>query len=133
MLTYKKYKTMRNRTYIVAGIIAMIILVFSIRTVIGDTKRETISCTIRNKQVQTRMTGAGGDITTEYRYLVKTDKELFVIENSLINGAYNNSELFMSLDTGKQYTITKLKHSYSNTQYRYCQLYKPARRKTQYR
>jgi hypothetical protein len=106
MLTYKKYKTMRNRTYIVAGIIAMIILVFSIRTVIGDTKRETISCTIRNKQVQTRMTGAGGDITTEYRYLVKTDKELFVIENSLINGAYNNSELFMSLDTGKQYTLT---------------------------
>ena len=97
---------MRNRTYIIASIIVLVNLSLIIKTVIGDTKRETISCTIRSKQVQTRMTGAGGDITTEYRYLVKTDKELFVIENSLINGVYNNSELFMSLDTGKQYTIT---------------------------
>lgn len=43
--------------------------------------------------------------TTDIRYLVITDKETFVVKNSLINGKFNNSDVFFRLKKGAYYTF----------------------------
>lgn len=47
-----------------------------------------------------------GKNSTSFRYLVITDKETFVVRNSLINGKFNNSDLFFRLQKGATYTFT---------------------------
>jgi hypothetical protein len=48
---------------------------------------------------------ANHNITTEIRYLVLTDKETFVIKNSLLNGKYNNSDIYFRLVKDSTYTF----------------------------
>lgn len=43
--------------------------------------------------------------TTDIRYLVITDKETFVIKNSMINGKFNNSDVFFRLKKGAYYNF----------------------------
>lgn len=42
---------------------------------------------------------------TSYRYLVVTDKETFVCESSLLNGKFNNSDIFFHLKQDSTYTF----------------------------
>jgi hypothetical protein len=44
-----------------------------------------------------------GSISTQIRSLVITDKEAFVCESSLLNGKFNNSDIFWRLEKGKVY------------------------------
>lgn len=41
--------------------------------------------------------------STDIRYLVITDKETFIVQNSLLNGKFNNSDLFFRLKKGSVY------------------------------
>ena|SRR6478736_10410021 len=56
-------------------------------------------------QQQTIMTGGKDNISTEIRYLVITDKETFIVETSLLNGKYNNSDIFWRLKEGSVYNF----------------------------
>lgn len=43
--------------------------------------------------------------STEYRYLVITDKETFICKNDFINGKFNNSDIFFKIKEGQTYTF----------------------------
>lgn len=54
---------------------------------------------------QKTTSGSEGNISTEIRYLIVTDKETFVSENSILNGKYNSSEVFYSLKKDSIYSF----------------------------
>ena len=49
--------------------------------------------------------GADGNMSTEIRYLVITNKETFVCESSLLNGKFNNSDIYWHLKKDSTYTF----------------------------
>ena len=49
-------------------------------------------------QQQQLISGTDGNVKTEIRYLVITDKETFVCESSLLNGKFNNSDVYWHLE-----------------------------------
>ena len=51
------------------------------------------------------VSGTDGDIRTEMRYLVVTDKETFICENSILNGKFNNSDIFFRLKKDSIYNF----------------------------
>ena len=51
------------------------------------------------------ISGTDGDIRTEMRYLVVTDKETFICENSILNGKFNNSDIFFRLKKDSIYNF----------------------------
>ena len=51
------------------------------------------------------VSGMDGDIRTEMRYLVVTDKETFICENSILNGKFNNSDIFFRLKKDSIYNF----------------------------
>jgi predicted transcriptional regulator len=70
-----------------------------------DLQTETVTVKIKNKMCQELVSGSKEDISTEYRYLVSTDKEVFKIEKSLIHGVFSSSDRYLLLDTGKTYAL----------------------------
>ena len=62
-------------------------------------------CKVIELQQQQLITGSGKSVSTEIRYLVVTDKETFVCESSLINGKFNNSDVFWRLKKDSTYTF----------------------------
>lgn len=62
-------------------------------------------CTVIELQQQQLISGTNGDLNTEIRYLVVTDKETFVCETSFINNKFNNSDIFWRLEKGKTYNF----------------------------
>ena len=99
---YSKPKNPIKKWLIIAG---CILAAAGLIDISGDLKRETVTGKVISKQIQPIISGSKGDVSTEYRYLVRTDKEMLVVINSLANFKYNNSEIFMGLDTGKTYTF----------------------------
>lgn len=63
------------------------------------------NCKVMDLQQQSIIKGEDGDISTEIRYLVITDKETFVCENSLLNGKFNNSDIFWRLKKDSNYNF----------------------------
>lgn len=43
--------------------------------------------------------------TTDYRYLVITDKGTFICDSSLVNGKFNNSDLFWHIQKDSAYNF----------------------------
>ncbi len=87
-------------------IIIGIIIVSAIATnIAGSMKTEIIYGKVIAKQIQQKISGSGNDLKTEIRYIVATDKETYVVENSVINLKFNNSDIYMRIDTGKSYTF----------------------------
>jgi hypothetical protein len=97
-----KLKNPFKKWFIISGGVIVLALLVS---VLGDLQRQTVTGKVISKQMQTKISGTDGSISTEQRYLVRTDKEMFVVSNSLINMKYNNSEIYMGLDSGKTYTF----------------------------
>lgn len=62
-------------------------------------------CKVLDLQQQQTIKGSDGDLRTEIRYLVITDKETFVCENSMLNGKFNNSDIFWRLKRDSVYTF----------------------------
>ena len=69
--------------------------------------------TVQSLQQQTLIKGSKNKVSTEIRYLIITDKGTFVCESSLVNGKFNNSDIFWHLKEGKKYTFYVSGHSKS--------------------
>ena len=98
----KKSKSPITKWFIIVGCIFASLLLIDIS---GDIRRETVIGKVTSKQMQSKLSGDKDNMSTEFRYLVRTDKEMFVVVNSIANFKYNNSEIYMGLDTGKTYTF----------------------------
>ena len=87
---------------LVIGLIVMTIVV----TVWNDSKVSLVrNCKVIELQQQQLISGSNNSVRTEIRYLVITNKETFVCENSVINGKFNNSDMFWNLKKDSTYTF----------------------------
>jgi len=68
-----------------------------------STTSTVANCTVTKLQHIQILSGSGDDMSTEVRYLVITDKETFICKNSILNGKFNNSDIFWRLKEGGVY------------------------------
>lgn len=88
-------------------IIAVVILVAALAvSASGQLKVEKVqNCKVLELQQQQLVKGSGKSLTTEIRYLVITNNETFVCQSSLLNGKFNNSDMFFRLKKDSTYTF----------------------------
>jgi len=91
-----------RKFFIIALGIALLIVGLNIA---NSTKTETITAKVINLQSQQLIKGSGNNMSTEIRYLVITEKETFVCESSLLQGKWNNSDIFWHLQKDSTYTF----------------------------
>ena len=73
---------------------------------VGSTKIDTVrDCKVIKLQQQQIISSSDGSVSTEIRYLIITDKETFICESSLLNGKFNNSDIFWRLKEGETYSF----------------------------
>ena len=113
--------------FLFIGVIAIIMFGIS---VFNQTNVETISnCKVINLQQQQLISGTDGNLDTEIRYLVITDKETFVCETSPLNMKFNNSDIFWRLQKDSIYNFKVAGIGKSMlTQYRNILSYEPTRK-----
>jgi hypothetical protein len=63
------------------------------------------NCKVINLQQQQLIEGSGNTVNTKIRYLVITENETFVCETSLMNGKFNNSDVYWHLKVDSTYTL----------------------------
>jgi len=88
------------------GVVIVISVFIGIITLNVCSARHTsivYDCKVMELQQQQLIKGSGNDMKTEIRYLVITDKETFICESSILNGKFNNSDIFWRLEKGKTY------------------------------
>lgn len=94
-----------NGKLIAIGIIlSVFLLIFSPLIIVGidSTKIDTIKdCKVLALTEQQLISQNG----TTIRYLVITDKETFVCESSIVNGKYDNSDIYWRLKKDSTYTF----------------------------
>lgn len=91
--------------------ILVIILISIFISVSNQTLVEVVKdCKVIELQQQQLIEGTGKSVTTEIRYLVITDKETFICESSILNGKYNNSDIFWRLKKDSTYTFKVAGH-----------------------
>lgn len=105
-----KFNSSFGRTPLMFKIIPAIIVIAIIGsiylTVQNQSKVDIVqSCKVMDLQQQQLINGTGNNMKTEIRYLVITDKETFVCESSLLNGKFNNSDIFWRLKKDSTYTF----------------------------
>lgn len=95
--------------FLIASIFVLVALFFAIGIGFASYNAlhtETITnVTVESLQQQQLISGSKNNVSTEIRYLVITDKGTFVCESSLLNGKFNNSDIFWHLKEGKKYTF----------------------------
>lgn len=97
---------MRTQTYLFFGFFALLILGTISLGVYNDTKISVVeNYKVIELQQQQLITGGKDNMSTEIRYLVITDKETFICENSILNGKFDNSNIFWHLKKDKTYTF----------------------------
>ena len=62
-------------------------------------------CKVIDLQQQQLISGSKDNMRTEIRYLVITDKETFICESSLLNGKFDNSNIFFNLKKDSTYNF----------------------------
>lgn len=62
-------------------------------------------CKVIDLQQQQLISGTKDNMSTEIRYLVITDKETFICESSLVNGKFDNSDIFFRLKKDSVYSF----------------------------
>lgn len=105
-----KFNSSFGRTPLMFKIIPAIIVILIIASIYltfqNQSKVDIVqSCKVMDLQQQQLINGSGNNMKTEIRYLVITDKETFVCENSLLNGKFNNSDIFWRLKKDSTYTF----------------------------
>lgn len=93
---------MRNYFYLIVIAIAAI---FIFNLYVSQQHEVVYKCKVIDLQQQQKITGNNGNMSTEYRYIVITDKETFICESSLFNGKFNNSDIFYNLHKDSTYTL----------------------------
>lgn len=72
----------------------------------GATKTDIVrDCKVIKLQQQQIISSSDGSVSTEIRYLIITDKETFICQSSMLNGKFNNSDIFWRLKEGDTYTF----------------------------
>lgn len=91
------------------GIIGLFVFLLISSIIVSISNQLNVStvenCKVIDLQQQQIIKGSGGNISTEIRYLVITDKETFVCESSLLNGKFNNSDIYWHLKKDNTYTF----------------------------
>lgn len=85
------------------SIILFIVLIVGMITCnsIGQLKKETVTCKVIEAVAQMKVNKK----STDYRYLVITDKGTFICESSWVNGKFNNSDEFYRIKKDSTYTF----------------------------
>ncbi len=97
---------MRTKIYLYFGLFALIIVGAISIGIYNDTKISIVKdCKVIELQQQQLITGGKDNMRTEIRYLVITDKETFICESSMLNGKFDNSNIFWNLKKDKTYTF----------------------------
>ena len=89
-------------------IIGIVLLVASITgaSIYNSTVTEVVhNCKVIKLEQQQIISGHDSQMHTEIRYLIITDKETFISKSSLMNGKFNNSDVFYHLEEGKTYSF----------------------------
>lgn len=93
-----------NRNIIVIVIIGMI-CIFGL-SILNQSNVEIVeNCKVIKLQQQQIIRSENNSINTEIRYIIVTDKETFICESSLLNGKFNNSDIFFRLKEDSTYTF----------------------------
>jgi len=91
----------------VPTLIGLVILIAIVVMFLNQGDVSTVeNCKVIDLQQQMHIDSENGNTSTTYRYLVITDKETFVCENSLLNLKFNNSDIFWRLKKDSTYTFT---------------------------
>ena len=73
----------------------------------NEMKLSTVNnCKVVDLQQQSIISGTDKSVSTQIRYLIITEKETFICESSLINGKFNNSDVFWHLKKDSTYNFT---------------------------
>lgn len=62
-----------------------------------------VEATVKDLVSQQNVSGSKNSLKTDFRYIVITDKETFIVESSILNGKFDNSNVFFRLEKGKTY------------------------------
>jgi len=93
-------------TFILFFAIFAFIVISLLTNCFGSTKTDIVrDCKVIKLQQQQIISSSDGSVSTEIRYLIITDKETFICESSLLNGKFNNSDIFWRLKEGDTYTF----------------------------
>jgi len=91
------------------GIIGLVVALLIGSIIVSVWNQSNVStvenCKVMDLQQQQLIKGSDGNMSTEIRYLVITDKETFVCESSLLNGKFNNSDIYWHLKKDSIYTF----------------------------
>ncbi len=91
------------------GIIGLVVVLLIGSIIVSVWNQSNVStvenCKVMDLQQQQLIKGSDGNMSTEIRYLVITDKETFVCESSLLNGKFNNSDIYWHLKKDSIYTF----------------------------
>jgi hypothetical protein len=72
----------------------------------NETKVSVVeNCKVIELTQQQLISGSNNNVSTEIRYLVITDKETFICESSIMNGKFNNSDIFFHLKKDSVYNF----------------------------
>lgn len=87
-------------------IVVLIILISLSFSIYNQTQVNIVNnCKVIELQQQQLIKSNDGNMSTKIRYLVITDKETFICENSLLNGKFNNSDIFWYLKKDSIYNF----------------------------
>ena len=88
------------------GLVVVLVIGSLLVSVWNESNVSTIeNCKVMDLQQQQIIKGSDGNMSTEIRYLVITDKETFVCESSLLNGKFNNSDIYWHLKKDSVYNF----------------------------
>lgn len=92
---------MKTKRILIGTLISFPIL-FIVGTCVGDatTKTTLTDVKILDKEQQMKISKS----STDYRYIVVTNKGTFICENSTLNGKFNNSDIFYRIKEGETYS-----------------------------
>ena len=97
---------MKTKIYVYAGLFLAIIIGMITIGVLNDKEISIVkNCKVIEMQQQQLITGGKDNIKTEIRYLIITDKETFICESSVINGKFDNSNMFWHLKKDQTYNF----------------------------
>ena len=95
----------RSITGFVSTVIVLVVFSFGYSAWVSTRVEVTTGHKVIKTYVQNTVSGSEGNLTTKVRYLVITDKETFVCENSVMNLKFNNSDIFFRIKQDSVYNF----------------------------
>jgi len=100
------FGNLRIAYIVVTALVFLVVFSLLFITISNDSQVSVIKdCKVIDLQQQQIISGTDKYLDTEIRYIVITDKETFICENSILNSKYNNSDLFWRLKKDSTYTF----------------------------